>query len=230
MLQSAEVVQVQDQGSRAVLTVASNGRESQITVDTILVATGRKPNIQGLNLDQAGVNYSEAGITVDDHLKTNVQNIWAMGDVRGGAQFTFLSLDDYRIVYNQLYAGGTKTTKEQVIVPKTIFLMPPLSQIGMSEKEALDKKIEYRTGKVAVAGMPKAHILGHPNGFYKVLVDKEDHILGATIYAPEAHEIINIISLAMHANLPYQMLRDQIYSHPTMAEGLNDLFETIGMD
>lgn len=230
VLQSAEVIRVQDQGSHAVLTVASDGSESQIMVDTILVATGRKPNIQGLNLEQAGIRYTEAGVAVDDHLRTNVQNIWAMGDVRGGAQFTFLSLDDYRIVYNQLYASGTKTTEEQVIIPKTIFLMPPLSQIGMSEREALDKKIEYRTGKVAVAGMPKAHILGHPNGFYKVLIDKEDHILGATIYAPEAHEIINIISLAMHANLPYQMLRDQIYSHPTMAEGLNDLFETIGMN
>lgn len=229
-VQGAKVTKVTNLGDQSQIDLSVNGDTVSIYADTILVSTGRRANVDGLNLDKAGVEYNQRGVVVNDTLQTNQPNIWAMGDVRGGEQFTFISLDDYRVVYSQLYGDKSKNLAEQANTPHTVFLNPPLSQIGIDEKTAKAEGIEYRVAKVPVAGMPKAHILGMPVGFYKALVGKDNQILGATILAPEAQEVINIISLAMHAHLPYQYLRDQIYAHPTMAEGLNDLFEGIGMD
>lgn len=227
VLNGTQVTNVIDNGAYSTLSINSVNGAEQLVADTILVATGRSANIDGLSLEKAGISFNNRGVIVDKQLKTNVDGVWAMGDVRGGPQFTYISLDDYRIVFNQLYGDASKTTDEQELVPHTVFLNPPLSQIGLSEREAKRLGVSYRIGKVPVAGMPKAHILGNTSGFYKVLVGKDDKIIGATLLAPEAHEVINIISLAMHARLPYQYLRDQIYAHPTMAEGLNDAFEMI---
>ena len=227
ILENADVTKVVDQGTHSDVHVVIDGKEKVLPANTILVSIGRRPNVGGLDLEKAGVDYSPRGVKVDDHLKTNVDNIWAMGDVRGGAQFTFISLDDYRIVYNSIYGDAHKSLQEQDVVPHTVFLTPVLSEIGMTEEQAQAEHIHYRKAKVSTMGMPKAHILGHPKGFFKALVGDDDRILGATIYAPDAQEVINIISLAMHANLPYQMLRDQIYAHPSMSEGLNSLFGAI---
>lgn len=224
----AQVTKVVDQVGAARIEFERAGQAQQITADTILVATGRKANIAHLGLKNAGIATNQRGIIVDDHLRTNVKNIWAMGDVRGGAQFTYLSLDDYRIVLDQLVGDGKRTVLEQELVPHVVFLNTPVATIGINEEQAQKEQIAYKVGKLATKAVPKAHVLGNTTGYLKVLVSPETHeILGATLYCIDAQELINVVSLAMHQHLHYEVLRDQIYSHPTMTEAFNDLFATI---
>ncbi|MCY9806659.1 FAD-dependent oxidoreductase [Lentilactobacillus senioris] len=225
---NAQVTQVINQVGEAKIEFEQDGQRRTLTADTILVSTGRKANIAKLGLDKAGIATNQRGIIVDDHLRTNVDNIWAMGDVRGGAQFTYISLDDYRIVLDQLVGDGKRTLAEQELVPHVVFLNTPVATIGLNEEQAKNQQIAYQVGKLATTAVPKAHVLGNTTGYLKVLVDPANHeILGATLYCIEAQELINMISLAMHQHLPYEVLRDQIYSHPTMTEAFNDLFGTI---
>lgn len=228
VVQDAQVTRVTDMGTHAEITATVAGQPQTFVADTILVATGRAANIAGLGLENTAIKTDAHGIVVDDHLRTTVANVWAMGDARGGAQFTYISLDDYRIVYDQLKGAGKKSLQEQELVPHTVFLNPPLSTIGLNEEQAKAQGIAYRVAKIPAGAMPKAHILGNPAGYLKALVAADDQILGATLYCEEAYEVINLISLAMHHHLPYQVLRDQIFAHPTMSEALNDLFETLG--
>jgi Pyruvate/2-oxoglutarate dehydrogenase complex, dihydrolipoamide dehydrogenase (E3) component, and related enzymes len=164
---------------------------------------------------------------VDDQLRTAAPNVWALGDVRGGAQHTYISLDDSRIIMNQLRGDGRATLAQQAVTPSVVFTNPPMATIGLNQEEADAQGIHYRMSKMAVAALPKTYIAGNTRGYMKALVDDNDHIIGATLFAIEAHEMINLISMAMHNNLPYQTIRDQIFAHPTMSEGLNDLFEGI---
>jgi pyruvate/2-oxoglutarate dehydrogenase complex dihydrolipoamide dehydrogenase (E3) component len=199
---------------------------SELPAEAVLLATGRKPNIAGLNLEVVGIETDDHGaIKVDQQLKTNVPNIWALGDVHGGPQHTYLSLDDSRIIWSQLFGNGQKTLAEQALVPSVVFTNPPLATIGLNGETATAQGIAHRVGQIPVGGLPKAHILGNTRGYMKALVGEDDQILGATLFAVEAHETINIVAIAMQNHLPYQILRDQIFSHPTMAEGLNDVFD-----
>ncbi len=228
VIQDAQVLQVTDAGTQAQISATVAGTPQMFTADTILVATGRAANIANLGLEKTTIQTNDYGIVVDDHLRTDATNVWAMGDVRGGAQFTFISLDDYRIVYDQLMGQGKRSLQEQATVPHTVFLNPPLSTIGLNEEQATAQGINYRVAKLPAAAMPKAHILGNSAGYLKALVGDDDQILGATLFCVEAHEVINILSLAMHQHVPYQVLRDQIFAHPTMSEALNDLLELLG--
>lgn len=201
------------------------GVEHILTGDAILVATGRKPNTKSLKLENTSIETTDRGaVKVNDKLQTTVDNVWAIGDVNGGPQFTYVSLDDYRIIKDQLLGKGERSTADRKFVPYTVFLTPPLSRVGLSEKEIQAAGYDYKTFNFATAGVPKAQVLEDPTGVFKVMVDKQtDKILGAVIYSEESHEVINLIALAMKADLPYQMLRDQIYTHPTMSEALNDV-------
>ena len=194
--------------------------------DKILIATGRKANIESLHLDAAGIETSHGVIKVDDKLKTTVKNIWALGDVRGGGQFYYLSTDDFRIIMNQLYADNTRTLSDRDgIIPYSVFITPPLSRIGLDEKQAKAAGISYRLFKFKVAGIVKTKIIEDNRGMMKALVDPEtDELLGATLYAPESHETINLLALAMKMHTTYHVLASQIFTHPTFSEGLNDLF------
>ncbi|MCL2010404.1 MAG: FAD-dependent oxidoreductase [Synergistaceae bacterium] len=201
------------------------------TADKILVATGRKPNIDELNLSAAGIELQPNGyIKVDDTLKTTNDKVWALGDVRGGGQFYYLSTDDFRIVVSQLFGGfgdgGRKlTSPERQNVPYSVFITPTLSRVGLDERMAQGLGKKYRLFKLPAAKIVKANVLQDPRGLLKALVDPEtDEILGATLYHEDSHEIINLVSLAMQARVKYMRLRDQIFTHPTMGEGLNDLF------
>lgn len=208
-------------------TYLENGVTKEITTDAVLVATGRRPNVKDLALEKAGVALSERGaVAVDEHLQTNIPNIYAVGDVVGGLQFTYISLDDSRILLSTLNGGG-RTTKNRGFVPYSVFIDPPFSRIGLSEKEArLDHNI--LVGKIPANSIPKAHILAKPQGLLKVIVDQKSHeILGAHLYCAESHEMINLVKMAMDNHLPYEYLRDQIYTHPTMSEAFNDLFASV---
>ncbi len=205
--------------------VQANGEK--IPADKILIATGRKPNIDELELQNAGVELATTGyIKVDDDLKTTAENIWALGDVRGGGQFYYLSTDDFRIVNNQLFGDKSRKLSDRTIVPHSVFITPTLSRVGLDEKEAQAKGISYRLFKMAAAPIVKTKVVQDMRGMLKALVDPEtDEILGATLYHEDSHEVINLVSLAMKMHTPYQILRDQIFTHPTMGEGLNDLFQ-----
>lgn len=191
------------------------------------VAAGRHPVTENLGLENTDIQLTDQGaIKVDPHLHTTVPNVWAIGDAKGGPQFTYISLDDFRIIKDELFGDGTRQTTNRGVVPTSVFIEPPLSQVGLTEKQAQAAGKDYQLFKLPVATIPKAKVLKDQRGMLKMLVDPATkEIIGATIYAPELHEIINMVALAMRAKLPYTMLRDQIYTHPTISEGFNDLLK-----
>ena len=218
---------VQDQDQQTILTYEENNHEQTITADKVLVAAGRHPVTEKLGLENTDIQLaSDGAIKVDSHLHTTVPNVWAIGDVKGGPQFTYISLDDFRIIKSELYGDGTRQTTNRGVVPTSVFIEPPLSQVGLTEKQAQVAGKHYELFKMPVAAIPKAKVLKDQRGMLKMLVDRDTKtIIGATIYAPESHEIINMVALAMRAQLPYMMLRDQIYTHPTISEAFNDLLK-----
>lgn len=203
----------------------AEGKEEVQKFSTVLVATGRRPDTAELNLDKAGVALGERGeIKVNDRLCTNVPNIYALGDVHGGLQFTYLSLDDFRIIKSVLFNEGKYNLNERKHIPFNVFVIPSLAKVGMNEMEAKAAGVSYKLAKLPVMAIPKAKILGNQSGLFKVLIDEyTGKILGANLFGVEAHEIINLFTLAMNEGISYESLRDQIYTHPTMAESFNDL-------
>ena len=203
----------------------AEGKEEVQKFSAVLVATGRRPDTAELNLDKAGVALGERGeIKVNDRLCTNVPNIYALGDVHGGLQFTYLSLDDFRIIKSVLFNEGKYNLNERKHIPFNVFVIPSLAKVGMNEMEAKAAGVSYKLAKLPVMAIPKAKILGNQSGLFKVLIDENSgKILGANLFGVEAHEIINLFTLAMNEGISYESLRDQIYTHPTMAESFNDL-------
>ena len=222
-----KVVEVKDLSDKVEIIYEINGKKQTVKADKLLVATGRKPVTEGLGLENTDIELDERGaIKVDDYLRTTAENVWAIGDVKGGPQFTYISLDDFRIIFDQLYGKGERKVSDRNIIPYSVFITPALSRVGLNEVEAKNKGIEYKLFKLAATSIPKAKVIGNTRGMYKILVDPDtEEILGATIYGEESYEVINLIALAMKAKLPYTMLRDQIYTHPTMSEALNDVLK-----
>ncbi|OQQ73828.1 pyridine nucleotide-disulfide oxidoreductase [Ligilactobacillus salivarius] len=223
----AKVVEVKDLSDKVEIIYEINGKKQTVKADKLLVATGRKPVTEGLGLENTDIELDERGaIKVDDYLRTTAENVWAIGDVKGGPQFTYISLDDFRIIFDQLYGKGKRKVSDRNLVPYSVFITPALSRVGLNEVEAKNSKIEYKLFKLAATSIPKAKVIGNTRGMYKILIDPDtEEILGATIYGEESYEVINLIALAMKAKLPYTMLRDQIYTHPTMSEALNDVLK-----
>ncbi|OYR88795.1 FAD-containing oxidoreductase [Lactobacillus taiwanensis] len=223
----ADITEISDGENDAKVHYHVNGQEKEINADRILVATGRKPNIENLGLENTAIEVTDRGaIKVDDFLRTTVDNVWAIGDVKGGLQFTYISLDDFRIIKDQLFGTGARMISDRKVVPYSVFISPALSQVGLNEKQAQKQDKKYKLFKLPVAAIPKAKVAKDSRGLFKALVDPEtEEILGATLYGIESYELINMISLAMKAHLSYTVLRDQIYTHPTMSEAFNDLFK-----
>lgn len=220
-------VKALEQAEGKALVAVDNGKEVQkLEAEAVLVATGRRPNTAGLNLEAAGVEIGpRGGIVTDDSLTTTAPHIYAMGDVRGGLQFTYISLDDFRIVKSKVLGDGSYTLKERGAVPYSVFLIPPFSRVGLSEIEAVEKGYKVKVARLAAAAIPKAQVLEQPAGLLKAVIDEETGlILGAHLFCQESYEMINMIKLAMDGKVPYQVLRDTIYTHPTMSEAFNDLF------
>lgn len=226
VMTGVKVKALEQAGGKALVAV-DNGKEvKKLEAEAVLVATGRRPNTAGLNLEAAGVEIGpRGGIVTDDSLTTTAPHIYAMGDVRGGLQFTYISLDDFRIVKSKVLGDGSYTLKERGAVPYSVFLIPPFSRVGLSEKEAVEKGYKVKVARLAAAAIPKAQVLEQPAGLLKAVIDEETGlILGAHLFCQESYEMINMIKLAMDAKVPYQVLRDTIYTHPTMSEAFNDLF------
>lgn len=218
----AETEAIQDEDD-VTKVVTSQGT---FEADAVLVATGRKPNTEGLNLEVAGVQLGKRGeVVVNDKLQTSVDHIYAVGDVNGGLQFTYISLDDFRIVKSQIFGDGQRTLEQRGAVPYTMFIDPPMSRVGMTAVEAREKGYDVRENELPVHAMPRHKINNDTRGLFKAVVDaKSGQVLGATLYGKQSEELINIVKLVIDQQLSYTVLRDQIYTHPTMAESFNDLF------
>lgn len=161
-------------------------------------------------------------------LHTTADNIWAMGDVTGGLQFTYISLDDYRIVRDELLGEGKRSTDDRKNVPYSVFMTPPLSRVGMTEEQARESGADIQVVTLPVAAIPRARVMNDTRGVLKAIVDnKTQRMLGASLLCVDSHEMINIVKMVMDAGLPYSILRDQIFTHPSMSESLNDLFSLV---
>jgi pyruvate/2-oxoglutarate dehydrogenase complex dihydrolipoamide dehydrogenase (E3) component len=203
-----------------------------LRADRVLVAVCRRPATDDLGLEAAGIEITDHGaVLVDERLRTSVQGIWAVGDVNGGPQFTYVSLDDNRIVRDQLAGAGTRTTADRTAVPTTIFITPPLARVGLSEKDARDAGHSIKVARKnidSIAAMPRARIVGDTRGLIKVVVDAEtDLVLGATVFCIDSQEIVNLVALAMRHAVTASELRDAIYTHPSSTEALNEVLGTM---
>jgi pyruvate/2-oxoglutarate dehydrogenase complex dihydrolipoamide dehydrogenase (E3) component len=230
VLRSARTLSVADGTDESHVSVEVGGEARDLPADAVLVATGRRPNLEGLHPEAAGVELDERGaIRVDERLRTSAPHVWAAGDVKGGLQFTYVSLDDARILLSAMEGDASRTTANRGAVPYSVFLDPPFSRVGMTEREAREAGHDVKVARLAAAAIPKAAVLGKTDGMLKAVVDAETgHVLGAHLFCAESHELVNLLKLAIDQGIPAATLRDAIYTHPTMTEALNDLFGQVG--
>lgn len=198
-------------------------QQGDYPADGVLIAVGRKPATEGLGLEEAGITTTDRGfIIVDKHLQTNVDGVYAAGDVNGGMQFTYVAYDDYRILRTSLLGLGNRTLENRPVVPWTTFIDPPLSVVGMSEAEAKASGRNVLVAKAEIGGMPKPRIMDKPVGMMKFLIDADDDtILGATLYSIDSQELINMVAAIMRIGGKASDLRDGIWTHPSTAESFN---------
>lgn len=196
-----------------------SGKKERIDADAVLVALGRRPNVKDLGLEDAGVKFSEKGIEVDDHLRTNVKSIWAIGDVLGGAQFTHYADAQARTVIRNILFPLKKQSFEPEVVPWCTFTAPELARFGLNEKDAEKKGVEVDVYKFDLAELDRPICEGAPEGFIKVLTEKgSDWILGATVVGEGAGDWIHEYILAAHSGVGLSKIASMIHIYPTFAE------------
>ena len=225
---STRITSVEGKSGERVKLFAVRDRSEIILEGThLLVASGRTPNTQGIGLELAGVETTERGhVKVNERLETTAPGVWAVGDCAGSPHFTHIAFDDFRIVRENLAGGHRVTTGRQV--PFCMFTDPEFARVGLSETEAKERGIAYRLAKIPMVAVLRTRTLSETRGFLKALIDTEsDRILGFTALGVEAGEIIAAVQVAMFAGLHYTALRDAIFSHPTMLEGLIPLFSSV---
>ncbi len=227
-LLKAKVLRVERSGNATKLLLQVADRPMELQGSHLLVAVGRTPNSDSLNLAAAGVATDARGfIRVNDRLETNIPNIWALGDINGGLQYTHVSLDDYRIVKANLIDGDNRSTCDR-LVPSCLFIDPELAQVGLTETEAQQQGYAIRVAKLDASNIMRAVTGGQTDGLMKAIVDTETgHILGCSLLCHEAGEVISTVQMVMQAQMPYTVLRDAVLTHPTMTEGLNMLFSKV---
>ena len=200
----------------------------QIAGSHLLVAAGRTPNTAGLGLDKAGIETSAAGfIRVNPRLETSVPGVWALGDVKGGPAFTHISYNDYQIVWANLIDGKNQTTENRY-VPYAVFTDPQLGRVGLTEKEAREKKYRLKIGTYPMAHVSRAIERDETAGMMKLIVNAaDDRILGAAILATEGGELVQLLGVTILAGAPYTLLKGAVYIHPTLAEGFFGLMDSV---
>jgi pyruvate/2-oxoglutarate dehydrogenase complex dihydrolipoamide dehydrogenase (E3) component len=217
----------QDDG-QILLTVNTPEGERTLEGSHLLVAAGRPPNTETLDLEAAGIVKDKRGfIETNERLETGVEGVYAIGDVKGGPAFTHISYDDFRIIRTNLLEGGSATIADR-FVPYTMFIDPQLGRIGLSEQEARDQGRNVLIAKIPMSYVARAIEMGETRGFMKAVIDAEtQRILGCAVLGVEGGEIMAMIEIAMMGDLPYTTLRDAVFAHPTLAESLNTLFSTV---
>ncbi|MGD9028475.1 MAG: mercuric reductase [Anaerolineae bacterium] len=223
---STDTVRV-EQGANGPITLTVSGPKGERTLvgTHLLLATGRVPDTENLDLHIAGVETTSRGhIKANERLETNVPGIYALGDVKGGPAFTHISYDDFRIVRTNLLEGGDATTDNRLI-PYSVFIDPQLGGVGLTEREARKQGRNVKIAKMPMSYVARALEVDEPRGLMKVIVDADtDQILGAAVLGIEGGEVMAVLQMAMMANLPHTVLRDAVFAHPTLAESLNNLF------
>jgi pyruvate/2-oxoglutarate dehydrogenase complex dihydrolipoamide dehydrogenase (E3) component len=228
VLTNTRVKRVEGKSGQSVKLYADHdGSELMLDATHILAATGRAPNTSGIGLELAGVELTDRGyVKTNARLETTAPGVWAAGDCAGSPQFTHISENDFQIVRDNILGGNRVTTGRQV--PFCMFIDPEFARIGLSETEAKERGIAYRLAKLPMKGVLRARTLSETRGFMKALVDtKSDRILGFTAFGSGAGETMATAQVAMIAGLAYTALRDAIFTHPTMAEGLIGLFNNV---
>jgi pyruvate/2-oxoglutarate dehydrogenase complex dihydrolipoamide dehydrogenase (E3) component len=226
---SSTVVRVEsgeDGGVRAVVHSAAG--DETIDGSHLLVAVGRTPNTEALNLQAAGVRTDEKGfVVVNERLETGVPGIYALGDVKGGPAFTHVSYDDYRVIRTNLLQGGEATTRDR-LVPYVVYTDPQLGRVGLSEEEARRQGKNVRVARMPMNYVSRAVEVGESRGLMKAIVDAESGtVLGAAVLGVEGGELMSMLQVAIMGRLPYTALRDAVFAHPTLAESLNNLFASL---
>jgi probable pyridine nucleotide-disulfide oxidoreductase len=227
-LLKAKVLHVVRAGDETMLKIQVGDREVSLQGSHLLVAVGRSPNTDALNLAAAGIVTDTRGfIPVNDRLETNIPGIWALGDINGGPQYTHIALDDYRIGKANLIDNGNRSTGDRLI-PSCLFIDPELEHVGLTETAAQQQGCSIRVAKLDASAIPRARTLGKTDGLLKAILDSEtDRILGCSLLCHAAGEVISTVQMAMQAQMPYTVMRDGVLTHPTMTEGLNLLFSRL---
>jgi pyruvate/2-oxoglutarate dehydrogenase complex dihydrolipoamide dehydrogenase (E3) component len=214
-------------GERVDLQVEDEAGTRTIEGTDILAALGRVPNTKGIGLEKAGIEVTERGhIRVNDRLETTAPNVWAVGECAGSPYFTHVSENDFHIIHANLN-GGNRSTRDR-LVPYCLFIDPPLGRVGINESQAWANNISYRVASLPMDAVFRPHTLSETRGFMKVIIDAHsDRILGFAAFGPEAGELMGNVQVAMLAGAPYTLLRDAVFTHPTMTEGLGPMFARV---
>jgi len=212
------------------ITLVLDGKDGpeRITGSHLLVATGRRPNSDTLDLPAAGLETDGRGfIPVDDQCRTSVEGIWALGDITGAPPFTHIAYDDYRVIESQLLGEG-QVTREGRLLPYALFTDPQLGRVGLTEREAREQGYDVKVAKIPMTRVARAIEIDETRGFMKAVVNADDgRILGAAILGVEGAEVVSVVQVAMMGGLPYTALRNAVLAHPTLSESLNNLFMTL---
>jgi pyruvate/2-oxoglutarate dehydrogenase complex dihydrolipoamide dehydrogenase (E3) component len=230
VLLESEILNVAGRSGDGVkLHVREGKSEKPLEGSDILVAAGRTPNTDRIDLAKAGVETDVRGhIRVNERLRTTAANVWAVGDCAGSPYFTHVSEDDFRVVISDLQ-GGSRTTRDRLI-PYCLFTDPEIAHVGLSETVAKSRNVRYRIVRLPMEGVLRMHTLSETRGFSKALIGSDDRILGFTAFGAEASEMVAVVQTAMIGGLPYTALRDAIFAHPTAAEGVGALFSNSPSD
>jgi pyruvate/2-oxoglutarate dehydrogenase complex dihydrolipoamide dehydrogenase (E3) component len=213
-------------GEQVTVTVRTAAGDQKIAGSDLLVAVGRIPNIAGIGLNNAGIELDSRGfIRVNERLQTTAANVWAIGESAGSPQFTHVSVDDFRIVRDNM-AGGNRSTSDRLI-PYVVFTDPPLARVGLSEADAQRQDIPVRVAKLPMTKVLRTEATDETQGFMKVLVGHNDRVLGFAMIGSDAGEVMAAMQTAILAELPYQTLRDAVIAHLTVAEGLGPLLANV---
>jgi pyruvate/2-oxoglutarate dehydrogenase complex dihydrolipoamide dehydrogenase (E3) component len=225
VLLSSEATRAERRSGGLRLTVRTPDGDQTIDGSHLLAAAGRTPNTDSLNLSAAGIETDKHGsVKVNERLETNVPGVYALGDVKGGPQFTHISYDDFRIIRMNLLEGTDATTRDR-LVPYTVFMDPQLGRVGLSESEARSLGLNIRVAKLPMTSVARAIEMSETRGFIKAVVDAQtNQILGCAALGVEGGELMAMIEIAMLGRLPYTVLKEAIFAHPTLAESLNNLF------
>jgi pyruvate/2-oxoglutarate dehydrogenase complex dihydrolipoamide dehydrogenase (E3) component len=212
-------------GGAVDLTISSGGTERTIHASHLLNAVGRTPATEELNLAAAGIHANEHGqIPVDERLETSVPGVYALGDVNGGPAFTHISYDDFRVLRGNLLEGKRLTTKDR-LVPYTVFLDPELGRVGLTEQQARQEGRDVRVASMPMSHVARALEMDESRGLMKAVVDADSgQLLGCAILGVFGGEMMSLFEVAMIGKLPYTVLQEGIFAHPTLAEAFNNLF------
>ncbi len=228
ILLDTEPVRARKSAAGVELDARNAAGQRTLAASRLLVATGRLPNSEALNLTAAGVEVDRRGfIPTNDRCETNVPGVYALGDIKGGPQFTHISYDDFRIIRSNLLQGGNGSYSRRM-VPYTAFIDPQLARVGLSEQEAREQGLEVKVAKMPMSYVARALEMDESRGFMKAIVDaKSGQLLGATVLGIEGGELMAVFQMAMMGGVPYPKLRDAVFAHPTLAESLNNLFASL---